>query len=111
MNDLTGPPGLTDAARRKQWEDAWAYLGSVRSTLADLLAEAREADSGSMRETISKISQLESALKTAFETERKFHDWLSKQSGDLAAGEIDLDAARHRIGCRLDRLRACCREG
>ena len=110
MGERTDPPESNDAARRKEWEDAWMLLSSVRSTLADLLAELR-GEVGNPKDITRKISDLESALKGAFEVERKFNDWLGRQGGGLAAGEIDVEDARRRIGCRLDRLRACCREG
>ncbi|WPY95067.1 hypothetical protein T8T21_02780 [Limimaricola variabilis] len=108
-DDTGGVTAAEQAARRKEWEDAWTLLSSVRSTLADLL-EAARYETGVPREISKKISDLESALKAAFEVERRFNDWLKRQDGGLAAGEIDLDDARRRITCRLDRLRACCRE-
>ena len=110
MDEVTGPDGGQAAARRKEWEDAWRLLSSVRSTVADMLEDLR-SDVGAPRDLQKKISELEAALKTAFEVERKFNDWLGKQGGGLADGEIDIEAARRRIACRLDRLRACCREG
>ncbi|WP_341213552.1 hypothetical protein [uncultured Limimaricola sp.] len=110
MGETTRASGPDDAARRKEWQDAWGLLSSVRSTLADLLDDVR-SEAGEPKELQKKISDLESALKGAFEVERKFNDWLKRQDGGLASGEIDIDDARRRIGCRLDRLRACCREG
>lgn len=110
MSEMTGPSGPDEAARRKEWEDAWLLLSSVRSTLADLLTELR-SDAVAPKDIQKKISDLESALKGAFEVERKFNDWHRRQDGGLAADEFDLDEAWRRIGCRLDRLRACCREG
>ncbi|MGR3464300.1 hypothetical protein [Limimaricola sp.] len=110
MNEMTGPDGPEAAARRKEWDDAWQLLSSVRSTLADMLSEL-QCDQGAPKDLQRKISELEAALKTAFEVERKFNDWIGKQDGGLADGEIDIEAARRRISCRLDRLRACCREG
>ncbi|WP_131505517.1 hypothetical protein [Limimaricola cinnabarinus] len=110
MDETTSASAPDDAARRKEWQDAWGLLSSVRSTLADLLEDVRD-EAAEPKELQKKINDLESALKGAFEVERKFNDWLKRQDGGLVAGEIDIDDARRRIGCRLDRLRACCREG
>jgi uncharacterized protein YlxW (UPF0749 family) len=109
MDETTSASAPDDAARRKEWRDAWGLLSSVRSTLADLLEDVRD-EAAEPKELQKKINDLESALKGAFEVERKFNDWLKRQDGGLVAGEIDIDDARRRIGCRLDRLRACCRE-
>jgi len=97
-------------------------LTSVRSTLADLLREVREGDGNTLRQLVLTQAELEIALRRAIETEQKFNVWNEKNvaTGQAAGksgagggagsggGEIDLDAVRYDIGCRLARLRACC---
>lgn len=87
--------------------DSVLLLTSVRSTLAALL-RAVVASGGPTKEVMTKQLELESALKRAFDAEQKYHDWLDKSRDRLAPGEIDLDAIRTEIGCRLHRLRSCC---
>ncbi|PYE85770.1 hypothetical protein [Pseudoroseicyclus aestuarii] len=110
MDDRTGQ-GQEAAARAKEVEDARALLLSVRSTVADLLAAVAAGEAGALGALVQKQGELESALKRLFETEGKYNDWIGKQTGRGRDGDIDLAAVRHQIGCRLARLRACCREG
>ena len=100
-----------EGGTRKEFEDALVLLGSIRSTLADLLRRATDGDLGALAELGKKHAQLEGAVKQAFETEKKYNEWVARQTGTLRGGELDLAEARAQIGCRLARLRACCREG
>lgn len=90
---------------RRYREDAVTLLRAVRETLADLLRQLVEGEGDNLRDLASKQAELESALKRVFDAEARYHDWI-KRHGGLAAGTIDLDAARAEIRRRLDRLRA-----
>jgi len=92
------------------FDESVLLLSSVRGTLADLLKGLVQGKTVNLRDVVAKQAELEAALRRAFETEQKFHDWKSKhgRSGGADAAEIDFDAARYEIGCRLSRLRACC---
>ena len=98
-------------------DDTVTALTSVRETLADLLRAEQRDRRGSIREISAKLKELESALVRAIDTEQKYHDWKSRRDGatDRRGGgrddDLDLDAVRSQIGCRLARLRECCREG
>ena len=94
-------------AMTKYREDAVVLLQAVRSSLADLLRRVMEGETGAVKDVSSKQAELESALKRVFEVESKYHDWIRRERGAVAPGEIDLDAARTEIGCRLHRLRSC----
>ncbi len=111
MTDMTRPPDGGDEARLKEFHDAWKLLVSVRSTLADLLAEAAEGNTTELGEIVKKHGELQTALNRVFEMEKKWNDWHAKQSAGLRPGDIDFNAVRQELSCRLARLRACCRDG
>lgn len=92
---------------KKRYEDAVLLLSAVRSTLADLLRAAVAGEAANLREIVAKQAELESALRRVFETEERYHGRNGQRGGD--AGDIDFDALRAEIGCRLHRLRECCR--
>ena len=108
MDQKSRPPVGTDGGQKKLFEDCIGLLSSVRSTLADLLLDVQTGGFGAVKDLVGKQSELEQALRRAMETEQKFNDWQAKQRGEHAPDEIDFDAVRRDIGCRLDRLRDCC---
>jgi len=108
MDDTNGALAATDAGVRKQLDDGLVLLSAVRSSLADLLRDVRGGQAGALKELATKQSELERALARVFDAEQKYHDWLAREAGALAPGDIDFDAARREIGCRLSRLRECC---
>lgn len=103
-----GPEVEPGGGQKKLFEDCIGLLTSVRSTLADLLLDVQTGGLGAVKDLVGKQSELEQALRRAMETEQKFNDWQAKQRGDLGPDEIDFDTLRRDIGCRLDRIRACC---
>lgn len=93
--------------------DALRLLRSVRRTLADLLDRVEDGETGLLKDVGLKHTELESALRRAFEAEEKYNAWHEKHSGltQAPACEIDFDALREEIACRLQTLRDCCQEG
>jgi len=108
MSDYQGPPAPDADGMKEHLDDGALLLRSVRHTLAELLRSASAGQGGALREVGGKQSELESALKRVFDAEQKYHDWNAKHSGHAGPGEIDLDAVRDQIGCRLARIRECC---
>lgn len=94
----------------QHFSDALRLLRSVRRTLADLLDRVGEGETGLLREVGLKQSELESALKRAFEAEEKYNAWHEKHAGVSQACEIDFAALRADIACRLQTIRDCCQE-
>lgn len=88
--------------------DALKLLRSVRRTLTDLLDRVGDGETGLLKEVGLKHSELESALKRAFEAEERYNDWHAKHSGFRSAAEIDFGALREVIACRLQTIRDCC---
>ena len=93
--------------------DALRLLRSVRRTLSELLDRVEGGENGLLKEVGLKHSELESALRRAFEAEEKYNAWHEKTSGltQAPACEIDFDALRAEIACRLQTIRECCQEG
>ena len=105
-------PALSADEIERDFSDALKLLRSVRRTLSDLLDRVeREEEPGLLKEVGLKHSELESALRRAFEAEEKYNAWHAKTSGLQNACEIDFDGLREEIACRLQRLRDCGDEG
>jgi hypothetical protein len=101
-------PHITAEDIESDFHDALKLLRSVRRTLTDLLDRAqRDEDPGALKEVGLKHSELESALRRAFEAEERYNAWHAKHSGVQNACEIDFGALREEIACRLQRLRDC----
>ncbi len=88
------------------------------ATIADLLDQIEEAQDRIRRGEVDKkseagkvLGELKYWLRAARETELELEAIIRKEEGIGEAYGLDLDAARSQIGCRLDSLRACCREG
>lgn len=110
MQASRGPTLVTGADHERLFRDALTLLRSVRTTLADLLEEVSDGHGGGLKDLAPKQAELESALRRAFEAEARWNEWQARKEGASLAGEIDFDALRQDIACRLERLRACCRD-
>ena len=91
--------------------DALNLLRSVRRTLSNLLERVADEEPGLLKEVGLKHAELESAIRRAFEAEEKYNAWQEKNAGITRACEIDFDALRADIACRLQTIRNCCQEG
>jgi len=77
-----------------------------------VIVDLRQGRFGDLEKMADIQDKLEIALARAIEIERRIDDWTRERGADGGDEiDIDLDAARDRIGGRLDRLRACCQEG
>lgn len=90
--------------------DSLRLLRSARHELSLSLEAMRQGDASKGPAVIKDHKELTAALRVALETERKLDDWIAKNTGNEGDDPeaFDFDAARNDIGCRLDRLRACC---
>lgn len=88
-----------------------ALIEGMTGTLAGVLVELRAGQFARVGDLIGLQQGLEIALMRAIGLERIIHEWSIETDGRGGGdGDLDLDAARDAIGCRLDRLRACCHE-
>ncbi|WP_072777171.1 hypothetical protein [Marivita hallyeonensis] len=86
-------------------------LRTIREMVMRLRETVEAGEFGTGVEAGKILSDLRAWLKHAKETEvhiARHRRETAKISGSYG---LDLDAARDVIGCRLDRLRRCCREG
>lgn len=90
------------------FRDSIALLRSVRRTLSNLIEQVDSGETAALKDIGLKQSELESALRRAFEAEERYNDWHAKNSGLRHAAEIDFDALRQDLACRLQSLRDCC---
>jgi hypothetical protein len=88
-------------------------LSALAQELGTILEQVRPGDVGAMARIVRVQVDLERAVARIMEAERAWNDWNNRTGGadgqPAAGGDIDFDAVRHEIGCRLARLRECCR--
>lgn len=106
MNEHTPRRLDIEGGAEMEYRDALTLLGAVRRRLAALMEIYEDGHPEAASEIAASHGKLEDALRKAFETEKRYNDWLAKQSGQPRSGELDLAALRDQIGCRLARLRA-----
>ena len=92
----------------QNFSDALSLLRSVRRTLSGLLDRVQDDEPGALKEVGIKQAELETALKRAFEAEERYNARHAKNSGVANACEIDFDALRQEVACRLARIQDCC---
>ncbi|MDR9429054.1 MAG: hypothetical protein RI538_12230, partial [Salibaculum sp.] len=80
---------------------------SINETLNRILADLQAGRLDEVRDLATKQKQLETALAQAQKLEAEFNE---RFGTGLESGEIDVRRARLEIGCRLARIRRCCRE-
>ncbi|MDC0737539.1 hypothetical protein N6L24_04565 [Cognatishimia sp. SS12] len=99
-------------------ENLDAELETVRTALIDMSQtldlirlEILEGGPDRIRESVRVLSDIRSWAKLAIETEARFEERQQRQQGAVNGYALDLEEARHTIGCRLARLRRCCGAG
>jgi hypothetical protein len=88
-----------------------ALIGLARD-MGALLSGVEEHGLRAVTLLAQKQIELERAVARILEAEKAIHDWLDRTGGTRGGagpqGDIDFDAVRYEIGCRLSRLRECC---
>lgn len=105
------PDGGPDVPATELHDDSFVLLRSIRRSLAHLLRQIETGDVGALKGLMGRTGELEKALRLAIETEVKFTEWKAQYDRSLSEHEIDFEAVRFEIGCRLARIRECCDEG
>ncbi|MCL3883704.1 hypothetical protein [Marivita sp. GX14005] len=85
-------------------------LATIREMVAALREKVEAGESGTGGEAGRILSDLRVWLKHAKETEVQIERHRRETARVSGSYGLDLDAARDVVGCRLDRLRKCCRE-
>ncbi|WP_439124460.1 hypothetical protein [Marivita sp.] len=86
-------------------------LRTIRKMVADLRVKVEAGETGTGSEAGRALADLRAWLKHAKETEVQIERYCREHASIEGSYGLDLDAARDAVGCRLDRLRQCCREG
>lgn len=86
-------------------------LRAIREMVAALRSKVEAGETGTSGEASKALADLRTWLKHAKETEVQIERHRREHAAIDGSYGLDLDAARVAVGCRLDRLRTCCREG
>ena len=92
-----------------------AFLDSIqnlRKAIDGLNKQAAEGEDVDLALAQKLLSPAESVIKNCVKLEMSLVEQKNRELGIVQGGyAVDLDRARFEIGCRLARLRACCRSG
>ncbi|MEE2945556.1 MAG: hypothetical protein VX444_10310 [Pseudomonadota bacterium] len=86
-------------------------LAHLNQSLRGLEDEVMAGDAASVREASKLLADIRTWSRLAIEMEARFEERRKQQAGIVDGYALDLIEARRTIGCRLARLRRCCREG
>jgi hypothetical protein len=86
-------------------------LAAIREMVATLRQKVEAGETGTSTEAGKVLSDLRTWLKHAKETEVQIERHRKEHAQICGSYGLDLDAARNVVGCRLDRVRRCCRQG
>jgi hypothetical protein len=107
MSNQRGGKSADQEIAAERIKEARQLYRSINETLTRILDDLHSGQLGEVKDLAAKQKQLETAVVHAQKLEAEFND---KFGTGLGEGEIDFDRARYQIGCRLARLRRCCRE-
>lgn len=109
------PIVLTANARcerlQKQRERATQTITDLLDLIGEVHDRIKQGDMETNAQTAKVLGELKYWLRAARETELELEAIIRKDEGIVDTYGLDLEAARFAVGCRLDRLRACCAEG
>lgn len=103
-------PDSDDDSIQHSIESIAVQLRSFSRDLEDLQTKISAGDTVNETDARKLFSEMRSWLKLAREAEHACAERNKKAIGIVGDYGLDLDAARDQIGCRLDRLRRCCKE-
>lgn len=99
------PTDRTPAAERiEEARQLYQTIGETLSTVLDLVNSGDFKDIDLLPKQMARLTD---AIADVSKREADFHD---KFGDAIKQGDIDFDALRVEIGCRLSRIRRCCRE-
>ena len=82
-------------------------VSELRHEVDDLKTQVEAGEDTGIKETKARIAALRGMVEQCQKVETLLHESTNKR-GKGGCAYLDLDAARAEIGCRLDRLAACC---
>lgn len=90
-------------------EELRASISEFRDDLRDLSEQVRSGEDNAVAVAGRLLLEIQRSLRQAKETEAKIERRRKQREGVVHDYAVDLDDARYQIGCRLGRLRQCCR--
>lgn len=96
----------THAHEASELDQARALFHSIHDALHEMLFKIEAGDPTRAKEAAMRLAQVQEAALRVAKLKEQFDDKHGPREG-----EFDLAAARAAIGCKLDRLRACCDAG
>lgn len=106
MTIQTGGEATDQKPTAERIEEARQLYETIGETLAAVLELVKAGDFKDIDLLPKQMSRLTDAIADARKKEADFNDKFGDGLGD---GDIDFDALRREIGCRLGRIRKCCR--
>lgn len=103
-------PNIRSNRLRRQRDRATATIASLLDQIEEAEDRIKRGDIDKKTEAGRLLGDLKYWLRAARETEMELEAIIRKEEGIGDAYGLDLENARIAIGCRLDSLRACCRE-
>ena len=79
----------------------------ITEDLKALQGRVRAGETDAVRDAAKMCGEIRYWIRFAMEMEAKLDEGRQRRATGPAGGDIDLDAARASIRCRLDRLRRC----
>ena len=92
-------------------EEIATELAYLRQFLQDLRARLETGETGTARGEGKLSAEIRYWIKAARDAENELNELRRQECGISDVYGLDLDAARHAIGCRMARLRPCCGAG
>ena len=93
----------------RSFHDSIKKLRTVIEGLTEQVQTGQEVD---LAAAVKLIAPAETLIRTCQKVEAHYAETKDRDLGIVRGGyAIDLDAARFEVGCRLARLRTCCRSG
>ena len=87
-------------------EEVQQLYETVGETLNDVIKAVKAGEFKDIDQLPKQLTQMTGLAVELRKRETAFND---KYGNELAQGDIDFDALRREIGCRLGRIRKCCR--
>ena len=106
MSNQSGGTPTDQKPAAERIEEARRLYRNINQTLNTVLELIEDGDFNDVALLPKQMAQLTSAIAESQKREAEFN---GKYGEGLADGEIDFEQLRRDIGCRLGRIRKCCR--
>ena len=97
----------TEQSVAERIEEARQLHRNINETLREVLRQITAGNLGDVALLPKQMAQLNVVIAESQKREAEFND---RHGTGLREGDIDFDDLRYQIGCRLGRIRECCRE-